>query len=183
MVLWTSFPILVYLEGKTKFYDYKDPDTIDASSLVEENISKALNRDEIGIDDFFPMKKILKQRCIDLNYIVNKDNTNYINTPIAYYGGGLNLSKVINNITSSDNTFSEDIVVDVSELTFTTNITSNLGQFLTILAKCVSLATGFHPFRFVTNDVETDPKLLSKAPTIEDLKTNLMEEIQNEEQI
>ena len=35
----------------------------------------------------------------------------------------------------------------------------------------------------VTNDVETDPKLLSKAPTIEDLKTNLMEEIQNEEQI
>ena len=94
-----------------------------------------------------------------------------------------NLSKVINNITISDNTFSEDIVVDVSELTFTTNITSNLGQFLTILAKCVSLATGFHPFRFVTNDVETDPKLLSKAPTIEDLKTNLMEEIQNEEQI
>lgn len=183
MVGGTSFPILVYLEGKTKFYDYKDPDTIDASSLVEENISKALNRDEIGIDDFFPMKKILKQRCIDLNYIVNKDNTNYINTPIAYYGGGLNLSKVINNITISDNTFSEDIVVDVSELTFTTNITSNLGQFLTILAKCVSLATGFHPFRFITNDVETDPKLLNKAPTIEDLKTNLMEEIQNEEQI
>ena len=37
--------------------------------------------------------------------------------------------------------------------------------------------------QFITNDVETDPKLLSKAPTIEDLKTNLMEEIQNEEQI
>ncbi len=177
----TSFPIIVNLEGKTKFYDYKDPDKIDASSLVEENISKALNRNEIGIDDFFPMKKILKNLCIEKNYIVSENNTNYINTPLAYYGGGLNLSKVNNNITTNENTFSEEIVVDVSELTFTTNITSDLGQFLTILAKCVSLATGFHPFKFVTNDVETNPTLLNKVPTIDDLKNNIKEDVTYEE--
>ena len=77
-----------------------------------------------------------------------------------------------NNLTQRQTTFENNITQQQN--TFESNITQRQNTFESNMQS---------EFNVVTNDVETDPKLLSKAPTIEDLKTNLMEEIQNEEQI
>lgn len=171
----TSYPVKLKLSGDTRFYDYKDVESIDASCLIEENISSALNRPEISIDDFFPMKKVLKKECTKLGYIYKSNDKEYINTPIAYYGGGLNLSSVEYDINVPKNTFSSEMVVNIAKMTFDNEIGGDLGRFLDILAKYVSLATGFNPFKFITNDVEEHPNLFNKTPSLDDFKDRAKE--------
>ncbi len=180
----TSLPSKVTIKGKTKFYDWKKYTDIDTTSLIEERISvfasSALGQDiELSIDDFFPMKPILKDMCKSKGYIYTKDNEEYINTIIAYYGGGLNNSIVIKEIENAENTFSDDIYVDLL-----TNIDKyvasidggRIDSLIKILSKCVLFAAGFEPFKFITNGKVTqnvDPELFNENPQISDLKANL----------
>lgn len=180
----TSLPSKVTLKGKTKFYDWKKYTDIDTTSLIEERIStlatSALGQDvELTIDDFFPMKPILKDMCKEKGYVYSKDNEEYINTMIAFYGGGLNNSVVLNEIDDKVNTFSENIYVDLL-----TNIDKYVASIdggmidslIKVLSKCVLYAAGFDSFKFITNgkvSQNIDPELFNENPQISDLKANI----------
>ena len=164
----TSYPVKVNVKGKSKFYDDKKVDSIDTSGLIEENISMAFPEQNLSIDDFFPMKRILKRKCSDLNYIYNYENNSYLNTICAYYGGGLNLSDIEFDLEESENTISDKIEVNVMEEIYASSAEVN---FISLLAKAVNLAAGFNSFNFITNETETDPSLFNKVPDIETLKS------------
>ena len=180
----TSLPSKVTLKGKTKFYDWKKYTDIDTTSLIEERIStlatSALGQDvELTIDDFFPMKPILKDMCKEKGYVYSKDNEEYINTMVAFYGGGLNNSVVLNEIDDKVNTFSENIYVDLL-----TNIDKyvasidggTIDSLIKVLSKCVLYAAGFDSFKFLTNgkvSQNIDPELFNENPQISDLKANI----------
>ena len=180
----TSFPSKVTLKGKTKFYDWKKYSDIDTTSLIEERIStfatSALGKDvELTIDDFFPMKPILKDICKEKGLVYNKDNEEYINTMIAYYGGGANNSVLINEIENSKNTFGDEINVDllININKYVASIDGGtVDTLIKVLSKCVLFAAGFESFRFITNGKVTqnvDPELFNENPQISDLKANL----------
>ena len=180
----TSLPSKIELTGNTKFYDWKKYSDIDITSLIEERISiltssLADTSEELEIDDFFPMKPILKDICESMNIVYSKDGNEYINTMIAYYGGGINKSLIINNIENEKNTFSDKIIVDLlSNLSkYLPNVSDQTMSLLaTVLSRCVLFAAGFNSFQFITNgpvNAGIDPNLFNDNPQISDLKENL----------
>jgi len=182
----TSNPVKVILKGNSKFYDWKNVADIDVNCLIDESIGAALASLGKGgsytIDDFFPMKSILLSMCENMGYVYKKDGKNYINSMIAYYGGGLNLSTLVNEVISGENTFSSLIDVDLlynAIFVSSSGESSTLGQIVTILAKCVLFAAGFNPFRFITNGVVNNNSNidLEKSPSLDDLKSNKISEV------
>lgn len=180
----TSLPSKIELTGNTKFYDWKKYSDIDITSLIEERISILTSSltdtsEELEIDDFFPMKPILKDICESMNIVYSKDGNEYINTMIAYYGGGINNSLIINNIKNETNTFSDKIIVDLlSNLSKYLPSVSNqtMSLLATVLSRCVLFAAGFNSFQFITNgpvNAGIDPNLFNDNPQISDLKENL----------
>ena len=114
----TSYPVNLTIEGDTRFYDWKSIDSIDVSSLIEENISATLNSigfgdKEVSIDDIFPMKGSLRKEASQKGFIHTENGTQYLNTVLAYYGGGLNLSVMNPGEDSSYNTYSDEYEVDL----------------------------------------------------------------------
>lgn len=173
----TSKPVELTLFGNTKFYDWKNPDDIDINCLVEQSIGAFLGGDSgsdvnIQIDDFFPMKKILVEEAEKLGYIHKSGDTKYVNSEVAWYGGGYNLSKLTNNTKKGFNTFSELINVDLLKQSFKE---SSGNMILDILGKCVLFAAGFNPFTFITNNQDEGDKPIldiNSAPSVEDLINN-----------
>lgn len=171
----TSYPVKVNLTGKTTFFDYKTIDKIDLSGLIAENISTfatsaagdlgisgEINR-KITIDDIFPIKNVLSKKTGD--YLT----AGQINIPIAYYGGGLNLSTVDTSLL--DNDLSGTVETNLFE-EFLDLPTS--GSMITLMKymmqKCVTVVTGFHPFEFsLIKGTDEDVNL---APSVELLKDN-----------
>lgn len=162
----TSEPVNIKVTGNTKFNDWKDIDTIDVSCLVNENIANFLAQaygatlDEsmtFGIEAFFPMKDILETEARKKGILSKVGDKEYVNTPVAYYGGGYNNSYVdlsdLENA-SEDKLFSNEIVVDLAMDSTTRSFNSGdatSDRIFSILNKCVLFATGFEPFRFVSN--------------------------------
>lgn len=175
----TSSPVHLTLEGDTRFYDWKDIDTIDVSSLIEENISRTLNQMGYGdknvtIDDIFPMKSALKKEAASKNLVYSKDGKSYLNTSIAYYGGGLNNSVIDIKSDLTYNTYSDETEVSLLDETIENN---KGGGYSSLFVDCVIVTIGTHPFRFITNgEKESDnPILFDQVPSIEGLKKHLQE--------
>ena len=172
----TSAPVELTLSGTTKFYDYKKIDEIDVNCLVEQIISSFLTQlgkdTVITVDDIFPMKTILKEMAKELGYIYSKDNEEYLNTEIAWYGGGKNLSTVKYDLTTDLNTYSDSMSVDV--LKYNLKHMASSDKITSMLKECVLFAIGFNPFKFVTNDKSeaSSPKLFDKSPEINELIKN-----------
>lgn len=172
----TSAPIHITLEGDCRFYDWKELDSIDVSSLIEENISTILKQLNMGdksvtIDDIFPMKNALRKAMNAKGLIHRLSNKDYINTAIAYYGGGLNVSKVTGYSDSAYNTYSEPLEVNlVDEI-----VNGGQSGMRAMLVDCVIVTIGSHPFHFITNGLEEakNPILLNEVPKIDDLKAHL----------
>lgn len=177
----TSSPSLVTLTGDTAFYDWKNIDNIDITGLVEENISAMLgdmiDGANITIDDFFPIKELLRDYAREKGYLYVYEGHDHVNSEIAYYGGGLNLSKVVWDLdeTNDKNTFSEEILTDLLSASIYSDYTSNAGQMIGLLRKAVLLAAGFNAFRFVTNSSYDGgvPPLFFDSPKVENLRDNL----------
>lgn len=173
----TSKPVELTMKGNTKFYDWKKIDEIDINCLVEQSIKPFLEgivggNIDITIDDIFPMKAILKDQANKLGFVYKSGDTEYINSEVAWYGGGLNYSKLNNEVTSNSNTLSEEIIVDLLERSFSH---STGQQMVDMLCKCVLFAAGFNPFKFVTNGAQegTKPILdITAGPSVEDLIAN-----------
>lgn len=186
----TSFPVELTLSGDTRFYDWKDVDSIDSSSLIESNFAAYIGQiggssSELGnlsIDTFFPMKAILKQHCINngLAYRESKSDGStsyYVNRPVAWYGGGYNGSVLINDIDENEYySFSDNIEVDIAnDILHGTNVGwSNELLSASTLAKCVLAAIGSHSFQFITNGAISNnekPILFDEVPSYLDLSS------------
>ena len=118
------------------------------------------------------MKTILKEMAKELGYIYSKDNEEYLNTEIAWYGGGKNLSTVKYDLTTDLNTYSDSMSVDV--LKYNLEHMGSTDKITSMLKECVLFAIGFNPFKFATNDKSEvySPKLFDKSPEINELIKN-----------
>lgn len=173
----TSKPVKLVLEGKTNFYDYKNIENIIVDCLVgvalSEGMASILGVDDLSVDDFFPMKTVLKAQAKSLGYVYTQNGVDYINSCIAYYGGGKNLSTVeIASDTKANMDLSDNIEVDL--LKNSMNNSTGLSSIMRMLSNCVLFAAGFNPFNFVTNgkiDSSADiDELINKVPQLSDLK-------------
>ena len=182
----TSKPVNIVLRGNTKFYDWKNIDDIDVSTLLDENISTALGNADFGddeeinisIDRFFPIKPILRDMANALGYVYKNDGKDYINTIVAYYGGGKNYSNLtIESGSLNGSIMGQKIEVNLLEkLDNYINIDSVVsGSINTVLSRCVLFAAGFEPFYFYTNGKISNetPYLFDEQPEYLSLKENL----------
>lgn len=174
-----SYPVYLELTGSTKFYDYKSTDAVDLSGLIEENISSTANSlnlydGTIDIDTIFPLRTMLIQRAKSLGCLVNdsEDGKSYVNIPVAFYGGGLNLSRVVFNTDSEGDHFSSEVEVDLLNTYLSLKGTSGgdiLSQMKGVMLKTVTTVTGFEPFKFVLGE---DMYLYGEYPQVADLIEN-----------
>lgn len=182
----TSKPVNIVLRGDTKFYDWKNVDDIDVSTLIDENISSALGNVDVGdgeeikvsIDQFFPIKPILRDMANSLGYIYKNDGNDYINSIVAYYGGGKNYSNLtIESDSLKDSIMGQKIEVNLLEkLDSYIDISGGIsGLANAVLSRCVLFAAGFEPFNFYTNGVvgSETPYLFNEQPEYLSLKENL----------
>ena len=182
----TSKPVNIVLRGDTKFYDWKNVDDIDVSTLIDENISSALGNVDVGdgeeikvsIDQFFPIKPILRDMANSLGYIYKNDGNDYINSIVAYYGGGKNYSNLtIESDNLNDSIMGQKIEVNLLEkLDSYIDISGGMsGLVNAVLSRCVLFAAGFEPFNFCTNGVvgSETPYLFNEQPEYLSLKENL----------
>lgn len=197
----TSHPVELTLSGDTRFYDWKNIDDIDVGALIEENITAVINTmpgivDELpegigemlknmSIDDYFPIKAMIKDYAIANNLVytaVEDDEAKYyINRPVAWYGGGYNGSVVKDEITDSEyHDEGAEIKADVTKEVFSKaigglnpdDLTGTFQTVINLLSRCVVMATGSHPFKFLTNGTISNnekPILFDQVPSYTDL--------------
>ena len=172
----TSYPAKVDITGNTRFYDYKDTSNIDITGLINENISviakEVFGKDkEINIDTVFPIKPLLLSEARKQKSTYNKDGVEYINIPIAYYGGGINLSTV--NIESYDEKDNLNEVININFLDhyMTPSSTDDVMSMMRdVMLKCVTIVSGFEPFKFVC--IKGNGYLYGETPKVSDLIAN-----------
>lgn len=176
-----AYPAKVNLVGDTSFFDYKAIGSIDVNSLIGENISPIINETGFGdgkiysIDDIFPIRSLIANTATANGYSIteSKDETieSYINLPIIYYGGGLNLSEID---TSQLN--NKELLSDKIELNLLNHVINNpASDMLTkVMQRTVLTATGFAPFYY---HAYKDSFLYQVNPNINQLKTRAQSEV------
>ena len=183
-----SYPVEINLKGKTKFYDYKTTNLLDINGLVGEHISDIIGTyapeyaDKITLDRIFPIKDVLVDDGRELGAVLNKDGTNNLNVPIAFYGGGINTSRVIcdDSFTYREHLIDldgDDSNVDAMDVDFLSAYAKipKIGEGLmanaaNIVLKSVTIVSGFNPFRFTL--AKGDGYLYNEAPKVQDLINN-----------
>jgi hypothetical protein len=167
----SSAPVRITLKGDTRFYDWKDTDTVDASALVANNISSLSSSLSITTDNFFPMKPLLKEQASLKKMIYTYENKDYLNTMVAYYGGGVNLSTILDQRSAPKDPFGEKLEVSFLKASLEGKYLPD-NAYVKILARCVNLATGFHPFNFICNSPvdSSTPAYFGETPSFEDLR-------------
>ena len=174
-----SYPVTVELTGDTKFYDYKVANDVDLSGLIEENISmiasEVLGEEKnITIDDVFPLKPMLVSQAKSGSCIYSDSDKEYINIPVAYYGGATNISKLITNDLNKSIEMS-NIEIDFFDryIKLTSDGGSLLSKMKDVMMKCVTIVVGFEPFEFVC--VNNTGYLYGETPNVSDLIANAKE--------
>jgi hypothetical protein len=165
----TSAPVKVIVKGDSRFYDWKDTATVDASALIANNLTAYSST--LTIDSFFPMKPLLKDEASAKKMIYTSENKDYLNTMVAYYGGGANLSTIVDQRTSPKDPFGENLEVSFLKAALEGKYLAD-NNYVKILARCVNLATGFHPFNFICNPPvgSSTPAYFGETPSFEDLR-------------
>ena len=169
----TMIPSKVTIKGDTRFYDWKDIETIDASCLIEERLGEFLasmgfgGGESVPIDSYFPMKSLLSSEAKKNGCLYEHEGKTHLNSPIAYYGGGKNLSTVdYQEITTQD--LSDNLPVDILK----SAIGSSSSDFVVnMLSRCVPVASGFNSFNFVVNGKIKEgekPYLFNESPSKND---------------
>lgn len=177
-VAGVSYPVTVEITGKTKFYDYKDINDVDITGLIKENISafaasvdpSLSDRLDINIDKIFPIKSYLTSAASKNGCLYNKDGKTYINIPIAYYGGGLNLSRVSFNSETMSSNMGSKLTIDLLESYLNLEKGSGMTMFKNMMLKAVTIVTGYEPFYFEC--VKGNGYLYGETPNVSDLIQN-----------
>lgn len=172
-----SYPVSVDITGSTKFYDYKKTEELDITGLIKENISSfAASVDPdysgiINIDKIFPIKKYLTTDAAKAGCLYTASTGSYINVPIAYYGGGLNLSTVtINNLEGKSN-LGNELKLDLLDTYLNLpKRTDTVGMLQNMMLKSVTVVTGYEPFKFVC--MKGNGYLYGKTPQVSELIEN-----------
>lgn len=169
-----SYPVEVSVTGDTRFYDYKTIEAFDISGLIKENISSfAASVDptfegEINIDKIFPVKTYLMDLAKTKGYVYKNADKEYVNVPIAYYGGGLNLSKVSVEESVMGNNLGEKITIDFLESYLNLSIGSNTIEMIkNMMLKSVTIVAGYEPFYFEC--MNGSGYLFGETPKVADL--------------
>lgn len=167
-----SYPVKIDVVGDTRFYDYKNVENIELEGLIEENITEIANSVGLGdlgitLDNIFPIKRIISQSTN--NNMLNTEGN--VNIPVAYYGGGTNLSEV-NIKTDMAGQYTSAIDVDLLETYLDirgSNSDSGLDRLKGVMYKTVTTVSGFEPFKF--NYVKNG-YLYGETPKVNDLIAN-----------
>ena len=176
-----SYPVEVNITGDTRFYDYKIVSDIDMNGLIMENITKIANSlGEMGyagtitIDHIFPLKTYLVSLASSnsYNYYDKETGKPYSIIPVAYYGGGANLSKVTFNGLDTERQMQSIKEVDFVEsyLNLTTPNGNYVQMMKNLMLKTVTLVTGYEPFKF--NFYKGNGYLYGEAPNYIDMTLN-----------
>ena len=175
-----SYPIIMNINGKTRFYDYKEANNVDISGLITENMSSfamdmGVSEEKaktITIDKIFPITEKIIAQATRQNSIYKDDGHDYINVPIAYYGGGNNYNKVVINSSEVSENLNKEIKLDLLseyvKLPGEGIEDTTLVKYL--MQKAVTVTSGYSPFRFVC--VKNNGYLFGETPNISDLKNN-----------
>ena len=157
MIGGTSYPVKLTLSGDTTIDDWKKIDDIDLTNLIEERISLFFQQSghdvEVSIDNFFPLKRMLRDFTQDSIY-KDENGDEWLNTMIAWYGGGLNLSDLIDNRNNKNEDSKKTTISILRNFSkyVTVGDTNNLVSLVPqVLARCVLFAIGFNPFEFIVN--------------------------------
>ena len=183
-----SYPVELELSGSTKFYDYKTSNFLDINGLVGENISKVVESlapdyaGAITLDKLFPIKKVLLEGGDSIGALYNKDGAKNVNSPIAFYGGGINYSRVTcddsfayrEHLINIDGDDSNVDAIDVDFLEAYSDLPKVEGGIMAnaanIVLKCVTIVSGFNPFKFTL--AKGDGYLYNEAPKVQELIDN-----------
>ena len=179
----TSYPVKLNISGDTRFYDYKIADNIELGGLIEENLSSVANSlditidgKQVDIDTIFPLKRLMADRALMVGalYTDSSNGKKYVNGPVAFYGGGLNLSEVTLNNYENKSSFSAQVDVDLLDscLSYKQSGGSNGSsqQLKAMALKAVVTVAGYEPFsfQFVRNGY-----LYGETPKVTDLIANV----------
>lgn len=150
-----SYPVELTISGNTKFYDYKETTSMDISGLICENISSfaaSIQPDYAGIidiDKIFPIKSQLFAKAP----LYASNNAQYINVPVAFYGGGANLSTVQFDQYLGEKYFASPITIDLLDAYLTLASSDDMITTLkNMMLKAVTVVTGYEPFQFICLD-------------------------------
>ncbi len=178
-----STPVYLNISGATKFYDYKTSDEMDLSGLIEEDMTaavgavlgdmNALDR-EVTIDDVFPLKSMLFRDAERTGRTYKVNDKTYVNIPIAYYGGGVNLSKVTYTDLEKVEEMTEPLALD-----WITEYLGNVGDISQedmsslkyLVQRMVTTVTGFESFKFVC--MNGNGYLYGEGPSENQLRENI----------
>ena len=149
-----SYPVKVQVKGQTRFYDYKTSETLELDGLIEENISAIVNSiglydGEITIDDIFPLKPMFMRGATSRGGSYTVDGEVHVSIPVAYYGGGANLSVVSFEEIDGANNYTSEFDVDITgEYLKMSGGSSELSQMKNVMLRTVTTVIGFEPFTF-----------------------------------
>lgn len=159
----SSHPVKIVLTGNSDINDWKKISDIDLTNLIEERLSLLFTQmgidGSVSIDDFFPLKSILKEVSKDSIY-TDDEGDEWLNTMVAYYGGGANLSTLDDQREIASNKGTEvevSLLRNFKKFVSTGDSSEPITMVPNILAKCVLFAIGFNPFEFVVNSVGDVP--------------------------
>lgn len=159
----TSQPVKITLTGNSEINDWKKISDIDLTNLIEERLSLLFTQMgidvSITIDEFFPLKAILKDVSSESVY-KDSDGNEWLNTMVAYYGGGANLSTLDDQRDTSinqGNSVEVSLLRNFKKYVSTGDTSDPMTMVPNILAKCVLFAIGFNPFEFVVNSAGEIP--------------------------
>ena len=201
-----SYPVEVNITGNTKFYDYKTQDQMDITGLITENMSTIANNlpistdilNDLDIDKIFPMKSYLYSGASSQKATMSKDGKSYINVPVAFYGGGLNLSTVNIDTLDTKSNMTGNFKVDLLDSYLNqpgttmdelmqivqdmlngnqTNFTELMPVFKGLVLKCVTVVIGYEPFEFICYKSDD---LYGKVPQVNELILNVKGDKENE---
>ena len=190
------YPVDVVISGSTKFYDYKTESGMDISGLIEENISTLIQNlpfeyeGDIDVDKIFPIKNFLYSKAPKYS----KDGNSYLNVPIAFYGGGVNLSTVTFKDFDDEANMTNNIEINLLdnylqlagidltdgnalnkliEDVMNGNMSAVMPIIKGVLYKCVTVVIGYEPFEFVC--YKNNGYLYGETPKVEELILNTKE--------
>ena len=157
-------------------------DQIEFGGLIKENISGIANSfdvtidgKEVTIDTIFPLKRMMTDRASSLGavYRNSEDGKKYVNVPVAFYGGGVNLSEVTVNNYKNKSTFTGAVDVSLLDSALSYKASGDSGQMATLKAlaiKAVVAVTGYEPFSF---HFVKGGYLYGETPKVTDLIANV----------
>lgn len=172
-----SYPVELTITGSTKFFDYKTQNSLDTTGLINENISKFVATIEpsfssvINVDKIFPIKSYLWSAAASNNNLYTTSGNTYINVPIAFYGGGANLSKV--SIDTLDAKYEYGDIIEINLLDKyldLENSSDTITMVKNFVIRAVTTVTGYEPFRFIC--LKGDGYLFDEEPNVSDLIEN-----------